>query len=49
MTDRKRMKDVVDFKMFMEILKSMSEDEFDDYISELQDLYQSVHPELEGE
>lgn len=49
MTDRKRMKDVVDSKMFMEILKSMSEDEFDDYISELQDLYQSVHPELEGE
>ncbi len=49
MQNRKRMKDAVDFKVFMEVLKSMSEDEFEDYISELEDLYQSVHPELEEE
>lgn len=47
MADRKRMEDAVNFKVFMEVLESMNEDEFEDYICELEDLYSSVHPELE--
>lgn len=49
MSDRKHMKDAIDFKLFMKVLESMSEDEFEDYICELEDLYQSVHPELKEE
>lgn len=43
MTDKKHMKDAIDFKLFMEVLESMSEDEFEDYICELEDLFYSVH------
>ena len=49
MSERKRMKDVVNFEMFMEVLKTMDESEFEDYISELEDLFLSVHPELKGD
>ena len=46
MADRKRMKNAVDFEVLIDVLKSMSEAEFEDYICELEDLYQSVHPEI---
>lgn len=49
MADRERIKDAVDFEMFMKILGSMSKDEFEDYVCELEDLYHSVHPKLERE
>lgn len=48
MADRKRMEDAVNFEVFMEVLELMDEDEFEDYICELEDLFHSVHPELEG-
>lgn len=47
MFERKRMKDAVNFEIFMEVLKTMDESEFEDYIWELKDLFLSVHPELE--
>lgn len=49
MANRKRMKDAVNFEVFMDVLESMSEDEFEDYIYELRDLYQLVHPEINEE
>ena len=46
MLDRKRIREATNSDILMEVLRNMDEEEFEDYITELEDLYYALHPEL---